>query len=316
MGVALGYGTDDGVRARDALSRPRPLRPRLRPAELDPREPEAPDRLRRRVPAARDFSAARSSATCPSRTASGVLAEHSTIENANFTRFAVAGYRHWFLEKFELQAGLSYQIERSYPSGGDVTFTRALAPVVTRHVAARRQRLRSASRRRAQRAVRRGLQVARLRRRFREGLPAVPVLDPARHDRPVAAAHSSSGRTFADSRDRIPDDFLFRAGGSRSNRGYAYQSLGVQEGSAIVGGRFLATGTVEFVHWLERQVGRGGLHGRGHRLRLALDLGSAEELRRRRALQDARGPVRARPCVRGARPQVPPRLLRDDRVLT
>ena len=57
------------------------------------------------------------------------------------------------------------------------------------------------------------------------------------------------------SRDHIPEDFLFRAGGSRSNRGYAYQSLGVQEGNAIVGGRYLATGTLEYVHWLNERWG-------------------------------------------------------------
>jgi len=63
------------------------------------------------------------------------------------------------------------------------------------------------------------------------------------------------GRTFAQSREGIPDDFLFTAGGSRSNRGYAYQSLGVQQGSAVVGGRYLETGTVEYVHWLDNTWG-------------------------------------------------------------
>jgi len=63
------------------------------------------------------------------------------------------------------------------------------------------------------------------------------------------------GRTFAVSRQNIPEDFLFRAGGSRSNRGYAYQSLGVQEGDAVVGGRYLATGTLEYVHWLNEKWG-------------------------------------------------------------
>jgi translocation and assembly module TamA len=63
------------------------------------------------------------------------------------------------------------------------------------------------------------------------------------------------GRTFAPSRRHIPEDFLFRAGGARSNRGYAYQSLGVQEGDAIVGGRFLSTGTAEYVHWLNDKWG-------------------------------------------------------------
>ena len=60
---------------------------------------------------------------------------------------------------------------------------------------------------------------------------------------------AEAGRTFAPSRDGIPEDFLFRAGGSRSVRGYEYESLGVREGDAVVGGRYLLTGSAEYVRW-------------------------------------------------------------------
>ena len=63
------------------------------------------------------------------------------------------------------------------------------------------------------------------------------------------------GRTFADSRQRIPQDYLFRAGGTGSVRGYAYQSLGVSEGTATVGGRYLAVASAEFTHWLNDSWG-------------------------------------------------------------
>ena len=63
------------------------------------------------------------------------------------------------------------------------------------------------------------------------------------------------GAVAADSRDGIPSDFLFRAGGDQSVRGYAYQSLGVKEGDAIVGGRWLAVGSIEYVHWLNPKWG-------------------------------------------------------------
>jgi hypothetical protein len=66
---------------------------------------------------------------------------------------------------------------------------------------------------------------------------------------------AEAGRTFAASREGIPEDFLFRAGGSRSVRGYVYESLGVQEGDAIVGGRYLATGSAEYIHWFRPQWG-------------------------------------------------------------
>ena len=52
-----------------------------------------------------------------------------------------------------------------------------------------------------------------------------------------------------------PATYLFRAGGDQSVRGYAYQSLGVAEGDAIVGGRYLLTGSVEVVQWLSSQWG-------------------------------------------------------------
>ncbi len=63
------------------------------------------------------------------------------------------------------------------------------------------------------------------------------------------------GYTFADSRQHIPQDYLFRTGGAGSVRGYAYQSLGVREGSAIVGGRYLAIASAEVTHWLNDSWG-------------------------------------------------------------
>ena len=58
------------------------------------------------------------------------------------------------------------------------------------------------------------------------------------------------GYTFADSRQHIPQDYLFRTGGAGSVRGYAYQSLGIKEGNAVVGGRYLAIASAEATHWL------------------------------------------------------------------
>ena len=38
-------------------------------------------------------------------------------------------------------------------------------------------------------------------------------------------------------------------------RGYAYQSLGVQEGSATLGGRYLLTLSAEYTHWFDARWG-------------------------------------------------------------
>lgn len=71
------------------------------------------------------------------------------------------------------------------------------------------------------------------------------------------------GATLARSRQGIPSDFLFRAGGDQSVRGYGYQSLGVQSGNAIVGGRYLGTASVEYVHWLKPDWGAAVFYDTG-----------------------------------------------------
>lgn len=85
------------------------------------------------------------------------------------------------------------------------------------------------------------------------------------------------GAVWAPSRTGIPQDSLFRAGGSQSVRGYAYQSLGVREGSAIVGGRYLATMSAEYTHWLTPSWGAAAF----------IDAGDAAD--ERRALDAATG---------------------------
>jgi translocation and assembly module TamA len=74
-------------------------------------------------------------------------------------------------------------------------------------------------------------------------------------ERHVLFLRGELGYTIAPSRFGIPQEYLFRAGGIQSVRGYSFQSLGVQEGSAVVGGRVLATATVEYNHWITQNWG-------------------------------------------------------------
>ena len=73
--------------------------------------------------------------------------------------------------------------------------------------------------------------------------------------RDVLILRAEGGITLAESRDGVPQDFLFRTGGAQTVRGYAYQSLGVKDGSATVGGRYLAVTSAEYVHWYEGNWG-------------------------------------------------------------
>lgn len=73
--------------------------------------------------------------------------------------------------------------------------------------------------------------------------------------RDIFSLRGEAGYTAALSRLGIPQQYLFRAGGAQSVRGYAYQSMGVHEGAAVVGGRALATGSAEYTHWFSRDWG-------------------------------------------------------------
>jgi translocation and assembly module TamA len=63
------------------------------------------------------------------------------------------------------------------------------------------------------------------------------------------------GSVLADTRTGIPTDFLFRAGGDNSVRGYAYQSLGHTVAGAVESVRYLATGSVEYNYFFTRNWG-------------------------------------------------------------
>ena len=61
---------------------------------------------------------------------------------------------------------------------------------------------------------------------------------------------AEAGAVLAGGSDGIPSSYLFRTGGDQSVRGYAYQSLGVPQAGAVVGGRLLGVASAEAVHWI------------------------------------------------------------------
>lgn len=58
------------------------------------------------------------------------------------------------------------------------------------------------------------------------------------------------GVVFADSRAGIPQALLFRTGGDETVRGYSFESLGVRDGTATVGGRYYGVASVEYTRWV------------------------------------------------------------------
>lgn len=63
------------------------------------------------------------------------------------------------------------------------------------------------------------------------------------------------GYVRAATRQGIPSAYLFRTGGDQTVRGYAFDSIGVQEGAATVGGRYLTVASAEYIHWLTPEWG-------------------------------------------------------------
>jgi translocation and assembly module TamA len=72
------------------------------------------------------------------------------------------------------------------------------------------------------------------------------------------------GAVIAGSRENIPSVYLFRTGGDTTVRGYAFESLGVQQDAAVVGGRYLAVGSVEYIQWLTREWGAAVFYDAGN----------------------------------------------------
>ncbi len=63
------------------------------------------------------------------------------------------------------------------------------------------------------------------------------------------------GQVFGGDRRTVPSDLLFRTGGDQTVRGYGYESLGVADGNAIVGGTVLAVLSAEVVYNITSEWG-------------------------------------------------------------
>jgi translocation and assembly module TamA len=260
VGLAAGFGTDGGPRGevafryRNLFDRGFDLQSALRADRkrqigyADVYLPQGvwgrwmPDWLRSRLDAV------------PAKDSVGVLAEHTSIQGLETRRFAVAGYRQFTIENFDTRVGLSYQVERSSPEGSTDRLKRALAPVVAftwRHVDdmfdPKRGGVLNLQVAGGAKALASTQDFLKTYAQYQMWIPISPS--------DQLLLRGELGRTFAFTREGIPEDFLFRAGGSRSVRGYLYQSLGAREGNAVVGGRYMATASADFIHWLNKDWG-------------------------------------------------------------
>jgi len=79
-----------------------------------------------------------------------------------------------------------------------------------------------------------------------------------------AVLRGEFGQVMLAKRTEVPSDLLFRTGGAQSVRGYGYNTLGVQQSGAIVGGRVLAVVSAELVYRVTPQWGAAVFHDAGN----------------------------------------------------
>jgi len=253
VGVSLGYGTDVGARGEVSLRYRNAFR-----RGYDMHSAVQADRTRQIGYA--DFHLPPGTAGAPfvgtvaTRDSVGILGERTSNQGLDTRRVAVAGYRQFLYEGLELRLGLSYQAEQATPSGGERTLKRALAPVgqvvwrrVDNVLDPKRGGVLMLQLAAGAKSALSDQDFVKTYAHYQHWFPLSPV------DQLILRAEA--GYTIAPGRAGIPEDFLFRAGGSRSVRGYAYQSLGPRDGDAVVGGRYLATGTAEYVRWFSSTWG-------------------------------------------------------------
>ncbi|MHA3904636.1 autotransporter assembly complex protein TamA [Castellaniella sp. WN] len=73
-------------------------------------------------------------------------------------------------------------------------------------------------------------------------------------ERDVLTVRGEIGKVWADT-TRLPQDFSWRTGGSRSIRGYRYQSIGLERGDAIIGAPVLGVASIEYTHYFTDVLG-------------------------------------------------------------
>lgn len=184
----------------------------------------------------------------------GVMAENTDIQGLKTSRYAFGAQTVQQRGSVEQRLSLNWQHELREPDGAEPVTSRALVPnamwtwrQVDNLLDPRRGTVIQAQIGGGAKAALSDQNFVRFHARFQQYIPLGRV--------DTLTLRGEAGYTIADSRQHIPQDYLFRTGGAGSVRGYAYQSLGIKEGTATVGGRYLGVISAEATHWLSDSWG-------------------------------------------------------------
>jgi translocation and assembly module TamA len=184
----------------------------------------------------------------------GVAFDHQQISNLEVDRSSIGAIREYTQGINEYRLGLNFQLEERRALGVNFGDTQALVASSSWTRAAVDSRLNPTEGYIAfgQLAVA-GEQFAsdqsflRLYGRFQQ------FWSPSRDH--LFTARFEAGSVAASARRDIPQDYLFRAGGTNSLRGFDFLDLGVLDQGVLVGGRRVMIGTLEYVRWFNGPLG-------------------------------------------------------------
>lgn len=184
----------------------------------------------------------------------GVAFDHQQISNLEVDRSSIGAIREYTQGINEYRLGLNFQLEERSALGVNFGATQALVASSSWTRAAVDNRLNPSDGYIAfgQVAVA-GEQFAsdqsfmRLYGRFQQFWSPSPE-----H---LFTARFEAGTVAASARRDIPQDYLFRAGGTNSIRGYDFLDVGVLDQGVLVGGRRVMIGTLEYVRWFNGPLG-------------------------------------------------------------
>jgi translocation and assembly module TamA len=184
----------------------------------------------------------------------GAVGEATNIAGLQTARDKIGVARSHTLDKTETRVGLNFQQEHRKPLGGINQINQALVPDWQWRRRAIDDLLYPRSGNVTELRLGGGSQKLLSNRDFLRSYARQQFWWPI-GKRDTFSLRGEVGYTAAASRLGIPQEYLFRAGGAQSVRGYAYQSLGMIEGAAVVGGRALLTSSIEYTHWFSGNWG-------------------------------------------------------------
>ncbi len=184
----------------------------------------------------------------------GANAEATSVESLETAQYKLSIARSRTLNKIERRVGIHWQQENIWPQGGNKQRNQALVLDWQWRQLAVNDSFNPASGYVMEFRLGGGLESMLSDQDFLRSYARYQFWWPL-SERDIVSARTEAGFTQAATRVGIPQEYLFRVGGTQSVRGYAYQSLGERDGDAVVGARSMGVVSVEYTHWLENGWG-------------------------------------------------------------